>query len=482
LDGELSFAASCRGGALSSVDRAVGSSPEVAADPRYAWLSLALPADARSFWTDDGELAALLVEAGLETRASRPDVEIASADGLRGDAVAGAIPIYRYRAPSSSRIGRIVGRLTRGAALSVDLRRARRAARLAGYTRTHTIRWERSVPVVAPGIPKARSSRLAHRLPLNGVVVADRESERRTLFDEVLRAAGEKAEVAPRPSSVGFGSSGVVVAKLESVILRVGIGPGAERIAAQRDVVARLLSGDPSDELSTRLPASIAAGREGIATWTLEQRLTGAHTPRLEGALAEDAIGFLAELGRVPAAHSARPRIQTSAEVVGRECSAELAERVHILAADAAGELAGQAARFVHGDFWHGNLLAQDGRLTGVIDWSAGGPDGLPMADALHLHLSAIRQDTGQALGSAVAEHLLSTRTAEANLLRSYERLAGLELTDREWQGAVVAYWLDALARDLRDLDAPRGDQASWERENVVPVLRATEHGRRPGR
>jgi Phosphotransferase enzyme family len=455
----------CRGDALSS-DRAT-------ADPRYAWLSFALPADARSFRTEDSELTALLVEAGAEPKTSGPDVEIAQPGGLRGDARAAAVPIYRSRVRAGGSVGRALGRVAGGVALALGLRRAVRAARRLGYGVTRTITWERSVPVRAPGIPKAVSSRPAHRFPLNGVVVAQREGTSRTIFDEVLRAANEATGDRSSPSRVVFGSSGVVVADLGAAVLRVAVGASGARIAAQREVVGRLLGGKPSNELSAKVPRILAGGCEGLATWALEAHLVGAHSARLDGPLAEEAVRFLVELSRLPADGSPGARLSAAAGTVAAGCSERIAEQVLEIAADASLRLAATPPCFVHGDFWHGNLLGEAGRLTGVIDWSAGGPDGLPMLDALHLQLSSLREETSEPFGVAVTRRLLAIELDEYALLRAYKEHLGLVLEADEERALVAAYWLDALARDLRDPDAPRHDPAAWQDDNVLPVLQA---------
>ncbi|MEZ4555340.1 MAG: phosphotransferase [Caldilineaceae bacterium] len=40
----------------------------------------------------------------------------------------------------------------------------------------------------------------------------------------------------------------------------------------------------------------------------------------------------------------------------------------------------------LHGDFWPGNVLWQDGRLTGVIDWEGAEARGDPLADVANAH------------------------------------------------------------------------------------------------
>jgi hypothetical protein len=42
----------------------------------------------------------------------------------------------------------------------------------------------------------------------------------------------------------------------------------------------------------------------------------------------------------------------------------------------------------VHGDFWFGNLLVTDGRITGVVDWEHGEPAGSPLRDLARFALS----------------------------------------------------------------------------------------------
>ena len=45
-------------------------------------------------------------------------------------------------------------------------------------------------------------------------------------------------------------------------------------------------------------------------------------------------------------------------------------------------------ATAVHGDFWFGNLLTHDGRVSGVVDWEGGSLRGSPLPDAVRFVLS----------------------------------------------------------------------------------------------
>jgi hypothetical protein len=217
----------------------------------------------------------------------------------------------------------------------------------------------------------------------------------------------------------------------------------------------------------------------GLAAWTLEERLPGTHPSHLGRDLAAECDDFLAHLARLPTSGSPRGRLEGAAETIRLECAMGVGEDVAQAAAKAIDELDELAPCFVHGDFWAGNLLIEGDRLLGVIDWSAGGPDGLPLMDTLHFRVSSIRERTGEPLGVAVAGHPLSDESVAGEVLGPSLERAELTLSAEEQRALVVAYWLEALARDLRDPDSVL-ERAFWERLNVAPVLSAIQAGRDP--
>jgi hypothetical protein len=470
----------CRGGALSSVRLVSAPVFRATPDPRHAWLGLVLPRSARRFRTEDPALASLLAKAGGQAVESDPDVEIGDANRLRGDAPCVVVPFYRWSNDGGSRGLRGVRRLASFTRLAADLRRASRAVRGLGYPASSSIRWERAAPVVGPGLPEPERSHLAHRLPLNAVLIAHRGRPEPTIFEEVIAAACREVGQRRPPSRVVFGSSGVVVAELGSAVLRLAVGPARSRLRAQRETITQLRASEPPSDVARRVPQLIAHGSEGVAEWTLEERLPGRHPSRLSGDLAEDCLDFLAGLGRLSSDASTRSRLEAGAEAVAAACGDGLGGEVLEVASEAAAELDGHSACFVHGDFWSGNLLAVGDRLTGVIDWSAGGPDGMPLLDVLHLRLSSIRERTREPLGHAVAKHLLSGETAgDDDVLRAYSTRLGLRFSPAEQRALATAYWLDALARELRDPDSLLGPEAiGWRNDNVRPVLTSLERSR----
>jgi hypothetical protein len=61
---------------------------------------------------------------------------------------------------------------------------------------------------------------------------------------------------------------------------------------------------------------------------------------------------------------------------------------------------------FVHGDFWFGNLLVHDGRVSGCVDWESASPRGCPLRDLARFALSyALYLDRHARPGGRVTGH-----------------------------------------------------------------------------
>ena len=60
----------------------------------------------------------------------------------------------------------------------------------------------------------------------------------------------------------------------------------------------------------------------------------------------------------------------------------------------------------VHGDFWFGNVLLSEGRVSGVVDWEAGGHAGEPLRDVVRFALMyALYLDSRTRRGRTIAGH-----------------------------------------------------------------------------
>jgi hypothetical protein len=129
---------------------------------------------------------------------------------------------------------------------------------------------------------------------------------------------------------------------------------------------------------------------------------------------------------------------------------------------------------FAHGDFWSGNVLAVDGRLSGVIDWDAAGPGRLPLLDLLHLRANALRGGRrATSLGEDVVHSLLPwARAGGDGPTRAFAAELGFDVTPTLLEALVAAYWLDYVAYQLR-LYVDRARRPRWLRENVTNVAAA---------
>jgi len=127
---------------------------------------------------------------------------------------------------------------------------------------------------------------------------------------------------------------------------------------------------------------------------------------------------------------------------------------------------------WVHGDFWPGNLLVRaDGSLSGIVDWDAAGPGGLPLHDLLHLLLYTRRLTRRVELGRIVIDQLRAPAWTphEQRVLRAGP--ATEQLPERE---SLLLYWLHQAAAHTRQQDGARSSRYRvWRLRNVDPVLAA---------
>lgn len=218
-----------------------------------------------------------------------------------------------------------------------------------------------------------------------------------------------------------------------------------------------------------------------MGRWALETRLEGSRPSAASGgAVGKDCVEFLVQLFSYPQRIGRPAELHRGAEIVARVCPPELVHVFRTLGQELERQLAALPRGRVHGDFWRGNLLVDDNRLTGVLDWSAARDDGLPLMDLAHLLVSEARERTNEPLGAAVVRVLLEPgrRRDWGPLVDEYVRRLGWVPSAEALQGLGLAYWLDRLARLVEDPDPtalPVGAPA-WVAECVVPVLREARY------
>jgi len=233
--------------------------------PRHAWLPALLPSPARSFSVEDHELAAALGA----SEGGRADVEIGRVGRLRGRATWTLVPL----GPGGGleglhRAGEAAVRVWRGGRVLSEARAAARRLRARGDEHVATWHWELGGEIRPAG---TRAPHVSARLPFGAVVRSGPEA--RTVLD-VIVAGTEEPLGAPQARH-----SGVLLVHGPRALLRVAVGPARVLLDVEAEVLERIRA-DGGSVLVSRVPGTLARGREGVASWSLEQRLEGGPSPR----------------------------------------------------------------------------------------------------------------------------------------------------------------------------------------------------------
>jgi hypothetical protein len=123
---------------------------------------------------------------------------------------------------------------------------------------------------------------------------------------------------------------------------------------------------------------------------------------------------------------------------------------------------------WIHGDFWHGNLLtAEDAPdVTGIVDWDGADDDQLALHDMVHLHVFSRRLAHGDELGDIVVRALNGSLAETLGL--PAEQVSNW-LNGLPERSAVILYWLRHI---LLFMDTEgHHDNQRWLRTNVEFVL-----------
>jgi hypothetical protein len=320
-------------------------------------------------------------------------------------------------------------------------------------------------------------SRLIEYLPQRALVVGGGARPTRTLLDEALAEASRATGLALGASPPSVRAELLIVETAEG-ILRVAVGPGRRQILGQRSALAALRACPAPALVTERIPSELASGTCGIAEWSLESRLPGTRAAAsIDAPLLGDCLDFLAALHSACRSDADANMFLEQAEVVVDVCPPEQARVVRALAERLGKALADLPRGFAHGDFFHGNLLADGGRLVGVVDWDAAGPRRLPILDLLHLRLMSIRGMADVDWGPSLLRHLLPwARAGGGDWIRSYCHRSGLTVDPKRLEALVVAYWLDYASYQLRT-HLHRFEQPRWIDRNIHQVLRSVGAG-----
>jgi aminoglycoside phosphotransferase (APT) family kinase protein len=415
-------------------------------------------------------LAATLADAGAELVDEQPEVEMGGPADMRGDAPVAIVVLGRWGGDASPRLVRAVKRAARSVGVRIQIPRVRGALHRLGYPSVVSIPWDLRHTLRLPGTNGAGRRRPVEYLPQRAVVVGRRGERERTVLDAALDDAGSKVSAALVPAALSV-RSGLVSTLTEAGLLRVAVGPARVQIAGQLEALRVLRRSDVPPPVAERVPWPLADGRSGLGDWSLERRLAGGRPGALPPALEEQCVDFLVALHRCSPGSIdafARERAELVADAAGRE-----AGTLRALAQRLDGALSPLPAGFGHGDFFLGNMLVEDGRLTGVVDWDAAGPARPPLVDLIHLRHLAAHPTRDEDWGPSIVDHLLPWAHGGGDeVARGYCRRLGFEGDARTLEALALTYWLDRTAYQLRTHLHRRG-QPRWLERNVVAVLQA---------
>ena len=430
----------------------------------HSWLPLGLPAEASRLQVRDPALAATLTDAGAEIVASGADAEIATSGDVSGTTPWAAVPVEAAMTQSRIRVARLGARAARSAVVRSRARRAAAGLRSAGYPDVSVFTWEPSLRVAPLGSP---APGLLARFPLRAVAIG-RAPGTPTILDESVRAAG----IGPPRSLRAKG--GLAFAFGDDSVLRVAVGPGRHKLAAQRTALEQLRALDPPAGVTARLPRQLGSGWTGLGFWTAEQRLEGSPPPGPTPALLAECVDFLAGLWAAGRGAPVGPRgLRAQAERIAAVSSGEAAARVLALAERAEAELAQLPRGFAHGDFGLPNLFVRDGTLSGVADWEAAGAGALPFLDLFHL-LVELELREREGVGAGFARILLPLVAAGGGPhVARYGELVGIRPTPELLRALASAYWLELIGYALATYDRGERRQRRFVAENVEGPLRA---------
>jgi aminoglycoside phosphotransferase len=125
---------------------------------------------------------------------------------------------------------------------------------------------------------------------------------------------------------------------------------------------------------------------------------------------------------------------------------------------------------FVHGDYWLGNVLAaEDGTVTGIVDWERAGRPGLAAIDQMTLVLTGRVEQRRRELGPVVRDLLRGEAFTEAEQALLADGPGAAELPERT---VLLLAWLHHAASNVQKRNHYRASTI-WVTTNVEHVLEA---------
>jgi hypothetical protein len=245
-------------------------------------------------------------------------------------------------------------------------------------------------------------------------------------------------------------------------ILRVGLQDDVSDPAPAADAL-ELLASRPD----VRAPELLDRGSIGSVTWSFETVLPGTSCTVLTSEVWAAVVAAWRGLPR-----GGGPPRATSTDL--RQLATWLPQHGGQLASlrrDADEAADGRVGVLAHRDLWPGNLLVDQGMLSGVIDWGSWRPDALPGVDLLQLFAGAQRRQRREPLGRTWLRRPWSEGAFRAASEPYWDAL-GIAPDAGYLETVGIAWWAAEVAGTLERIPERRRD-ARWHAANVAPVLDA---------
>jgi hypothetical protein len=285
------------------------------------------------------------------------------------------------------------------------------------------------------------------------------------------------------------GESGLATALIgppsgpDALLKLAGTPQGRVDLARQVMILERLHADERIGSWRELLPRVIASSEVNRCYCTIESRLrgedgrSGIDDPNRRDKLVGTAVATISELHRRTATVRAvdsgaitrwvRSPVARLRDCVHRSERETVDELEHALAADLSGKLA--AIGWLHGDYCADNILVQDGRITGVVDWCQADAEGLVVLDIVGFLLNLERQIARAELGQVVISWLTGGHPGQ-DIVDDAQRALHTDML--ELRTLVLLSWLLHVSNNL--LQSRRyAANPLWTHRNVHAVLRA---------
>lgn len=262
-------------------------------------------------------------------------------------------------------------------------------------------------------------------------------------------------------------------------VLRLGSGGGVrQRGRWDGDpVLARLgLQGSPADPSwhfaalqrfdLEQIPRGVASGQIDGVCWSIEAYRPGRSPTGLSLPQARQAADFVSKL----------PQGTTKIDVIdwAADQLAKLAIDVTSVSEAVDARLMNLPAVVSHGDFWSGNLLFENGRLTGVIDWDSWSEHGVPGLDVLHMWAEELRRLRGVSYGDLVAQRFWSEETVRS-MVEDYFTGHSLDWHPETQPVLAAGWWMTGAAGAVRRNPTLATNETWMERNVTGPAATFTD-------